>query len=211
MRTKKSYFWCGVEDKLNIFMNPENIKVLTIHGFNGMPNKGWHPWLMIELRKQKIYCASLVMKNPSTPKASEWVNEIDYNIKKFPKDKIILVGHSLGVPAILKYLEKANSKNILGCVLVSGPYKDDRKGKVAQILKSFFVNGFKFENIKKKAKHFTVIHGTDDSVVHFSHAEFLSKTLEGKLIAIKNGGHLNSSAGWYKLPYALKAILEIIK
>jgi predicted alpha/beta hydrolase family esterase len=177
-------------------MKKENVKVLILHGFEGHPNGGWRPWLMGELEKQDIYCGSLVMKDPNTPKASEWIKEIDYNVKKFPKDKIILVGHSLGVPTILKYLQTKNPKNILGCVLVSGPYKDDRKGKVAQVLKSFFAGGFKFEQIKKKAKNFVIIHGSNDPMVHFSHAEYLSERLNGKLICVKNGGHLNGSSGF---------------
>jgi predicted alpha/beta hydrolase family esterase len=167
-------------------MKNENCRVFIVHGFEGNPNGGWRPWLMGQLQKKEIYATALAMKNPSKPVASDWVKEIDYNVKKFPNDKIILVGHSLGVPAILKYLQSKKLKNIIGCVLVSGPYKDDRKGKIAQVLKSFFEDPFDFTKIKRSSKKFTIIHGSNDPVVHFVHAEYLAKVLDGKLINIKN-------------------------
>ncbi len=187
------------------------LKVFIIHGFDGHPNGGWRPWLMQELEQKDIYCASLVMKSPDKPKLSEWIKEIDYNVKKFPKDKIILIGHSLGVPAILKYLQNKNPKNIEGCLLVSGPYKDDRKGKVVETLKSFFVGKYDWNKISKSGKKFFVVHGSDDKMVHFSHAEFLAEKLQGTLITVKNGGHLNGSSGFYTLPQALESIITIVE
>jgi predicted alpha/beta hydrolase family esterase len=77
-------------------------------------------------------------------------------------------------------------------------------------LKTFFAGGFKLDIIKKKAKSFVVIHGTNDPMVHFSHAEFLTEKLDAKLIPIKNGGHLNGSSGWRELPQALQSILEMV-
>ena len=186
-------------------------KVFIIHGFEGHPNGGWRPWLTQELEKQNIYSASLVMKSPDKPKAVEWIKEIDYNVKKFPKDNIILIGYSLGVPTILKYLQSKNPKNIKGCILVSGPYKDDRKGKVAEVLNSFFVGKYDWKNILKFGKKFYVIHGTDDKMVDISHAEFLKDQLNGELITVKNGGHLNGSSGFYTLPEALESINKITK
>ena len=44
----------------------------------------------------------------------------------------------------------------------------------------------------------------------FSHAEFLKENLNANLVKIKNGGHLNGSAGFLTLPQALKEILKIV-
>jgi predicted alpha/beta hydrolase family esterase len=185
------------------------LKVFIIHGFEGHPNGGWRPWLMQELEKHEIYCAPLVMKDPFNPKSKEWVEEIDYNVKKFPKDKIVLVGHSLGVPAILKYLEQTDSKNILGTVLISGPYDLRREGRTWEVLGSFFPEKWDFKKILEMCKKHIVIHGDDDPVVSYSHAEFLADNLSGELINVKGGKHLNGSAGYFTLPSALEAILKI--
>jgi predicted alpha/beta hydrolase family esterase len=195
-------------------MKNENLKVLIIHGFEGAPNGGWRPWLLGKLGREDIYAASLVMQNPAKPLCKEWIKEIETQIKKFPKDKIILIGHSLGVPAILNFLEKTKSKNIIGSILVSGPYKVDKGYSKYNVLKNFFPKkegGFNWDKVKKACKNFYIIHGANDGVVKFSHAEFFKENLNGKLISVPNGGHLNGSAGWYELPQALSAIKEIIK
>ncbi len=166
---------------------------------------------MRKLEKQDVYCASLVMKNPDAPKLSDWIDEIEYNVKKFPKDEIILIGHSLGVPSNTQIFTTNTTKNIKAGILISGPYKDDRKGKVAKVLKSFFTEKYKWDQIKKFGKNFTIIHGSNDPMVHFSQAKFLSEKLEGELLQIKNGGHLNGSSGFYTLPQALNAVCKIIK
>jgi predicted alpha/beta hydrolase family esterase len=182
----------------------KNVKVFLIHGFEGKPNGGWRPWLMGELEKKNIFCQSLAMPNPSKPILKDWLNEIKITLKKYPKDKIILVGHSLGVPAVLSYLQNTNSKQIKGCVLVSGPYRNDKK-----ILKNFFEKEFDFATIKKVCKNFSIIHGDNDKAVPFEHATFLKENLNGNLVKVKNGGHLNGSAGFLKLPQALNEIVKI--
>lgn len=192
-------------------MSNRNVIVFMIHGFEGHPNGGWRPWLMAELERENIYSASLVMKNPYKPIAEVWINEIEENVKKFPNSKIILVGHSLGVPAILRFLQDKNPKNILGCVLVSGPYKiDPRAKRLKKVLNSFFEKEFNFGKIKKTAEHFTIIHGSDDRGVNFSQGEFLTEKLDGKLVKVNKGGHLNADSGFFKLPQALKSIFEMI-
>jgi predicted alpha/beta hydrolase family esterase len=183
-------------------------KVLLIHGYGGIPNGGWRPWLMRELATSDIgtFCMALGMPSPNKPKAEEWVAEIARQVIENPKDKFILVGHSLGVTAIMRFLQDHKPKNIIGCVFVSGPYKNDKKD-----LKDFFSESWNFKDIKKFARKIVVIHGEDDRSVKFEQAEFLASNLECELVKVKKGGHLNIESGFDKLPQALKAIQEILK
>lgn len=181
-------------------------KVFIIHGFEGKPNGGWRPWLMGELEKLDVYACALAMPDPFFPKCADWISEISRHIPE-ADENVFLVGHSLGVPAILRYLEAASfSKKFGGVFLVSGPCEkeenpDDEK---YQKLKSFYGKPFAFESIKNKAQKFAVIHGEDDQMVDFSHAKKLSKVLDCQLVAIKNGGHLNGASGWKTLPHLLE-------
>jgi uncharacterized protein len=184
----------------------KKIKVFLIHGFEGTPNGGWRPWLMSELQKKDIFCQSLAMPNPAKPLLSEWVNEIEVNVKKYPKDNIYLVGHSLGVPAILHFLQSQNFKNIKGAVLVSGPYKNNKI-----VLKNFFQVDFDFGKINKTCKKFSIIHGDNDRSVPFEHSIYLKNNLNASLVEVKNGGHLNGSAGFFVLPEAMKELVQMFK
>lgn len=177
-------------------------KVFLIHGFEGEPNGGWRPWLMGELAKVDVWACSLAMPKPNEPKSDEWTEEIVRAVGE-PNIHIFIVGHSLGVPAILNYLQKLpEGPQVGGVVLVSGPaHKNDNRK-----IDSFFEVPFDFKLIKSKAKHFAIIHGDNDPLVPISDAQELSEKLGGELVFVPNGGHLNGSAGWRELPQALEAL-----
>ncbi len=182
-------------------------KVFLIHGFEGSPNGGWRPWLLGELEKKDVYACALSMPDPADPQPIEWVEEIARHVERNKEDQIYLVGHSLGVPAILRYIESMPKRNrIAGAVLVSGPSMpvDDEK------VNRFLNTPFDFEEIKERIGSCTIIQGDNDPRVSFDHAENLSKNLGAQITVIKNGGHLNGSSGWLKLPEALDAILGMI-
>ena len=182
-------------------------KVFMIHGFQGSPNGGWRPWLMAELEKQDIYACALSMQNPDEPICDEWIREISRHVEINKNDEIYLVGHSLGVPAILRYLESTQANSIAGAVLVSGPSEKNQNRKID----SFLDKNFNFEKIKSKCKKFSIIHGDNDPNVPLDNAKFLSEKLNGDLIFVENGGHLNGSAGWLKLPQCLEALNNMMK
>ena len=182
-------------------------KVFIIHGFEGSPNGGWRPWLMGELEKQGIYACALSMPNPSNPIPSEWIEEISRHVDRNKKDQIYLIGHSLGVPTILRYLEKTEATNIQGLILVSGPVFETTKKEVAPFLKG----SFSFRLIKSKVNRVVVIHGDDDKMVPLEQGNVLAKELNAELIVIKKGGHLNGSSGWYSLPQCFEALLRMME
>lgn len=180
-----------------------------VHGFKGEPNGGWRPWLMGELAKNDIWAFSLAMPTPDKPIKEEWVKTIKDAVK-VPTCEIFLIGHSLGVPAILHYLESLPDEiKIGGAVLVSGPAFKIKKDKYDSVNK-FLENSFNFDYIKKTCNNFLIIHGDDDPNVSVSDAEYLAENLSCNLILVPNGKHLNGSAGIYKLPEALEPLLKMI-
>lgn len=185
------------------------MKVFLIHGFEGTPNGGWRPWLMGKLAHEDIFACALAMPDPEQPKKDEWVKEISRAVGT-PTEDIFLVGHSLGVPAILRYLETLpEGAQIGGVVLVSGPIHNS--GVHAEKMQTFFETPFNFSAIQSKAGIIIIIHGDTDSLVPFEQAGELADKLGGSLIVIPNGGHLNGSSGWYELPEALESLLKQAK
>ena len=181
-------------------------KVFLIHGFQGSPNGGWRAWLMTELGKQDIYTCALSMPDPENPVCAEWVEEISRHVEKNKDNEIYLIGHSLGASAILRYLESTQANTIYGAILVSSPSEKNQNRKID----NFLNKEFDFEKIKLHCKMFSIIHGDNDPSVPINNAKFLSEKLNGDLIIIKNGGHLNGSAGWLSLPQCLEALTKII-
>ncbi len=180
-------------------------KVFIIHGFEGEPNGSWKSWLMVELDKRKTYAFSLSMPTPSEPKAEEWVKEIKRFCDRYKNDEIYLVGHSLGASAIYLYLQEAKQP-IAGAILVSGPIEENKNKKIA----NFFSKPFDFKKIKANSNEFVIIHGDNDPYVPIENAKRAARELNGKLVVIENGQHLNGSAGWFDLPQLLEKILKMM-
>lgn len=185
-------------------------KVFMIHGFQGRPNSNWFTWLMEELSKESIYACALPMPTPDVPVKSEWVKVINEAVG-IPREGIFLVGHSLGVPAILRYLESLDKDSKIGGVVLASGLTSLIKEVGYENVNKFIETTFDFEHIKNTCKNFVVIHGDNDENVPFSDAEFLADKLSCKLISIPNGGHLNGPDGFYKLPEALGSLLKMMK
>ncbi len=161
---------------------------------------------MEECAKQGIYACALSMPSPGSPVPSEWVEEISRHVDANKKDPIYLIGHSLGATAILRYLETTKAKNIQGAVFVSAPVFKSTKRKVQAFLKK----PFDYEAIRARVPKMVVIHGDNDKSVSADQGKTLARELGAKLVLIKNGGHLNGSAGWHKLPQCRDALLGMI-
>ncbi len=180
-------------------------KVFLIQGFNSKPNGSWRPWLMGKLAKEHgIYACALPMPTPDKPILKEWIQTIAREVGTSFSD-IILVGHSLGVRAVAKYLETLNNTPIYGAILVSG-----RCFSVGRKENAYFYEPLNLEKIKKSAKQFAVIHGDNDDIVPYQDAIDFSRELNCKLITISNGGHLSSLEGFYELPEVYEAILKML-
>lgn len=164
---------------------------------------------MGKLSREDIWACAPAMPMADAPKKDEWVKELARQVGN-PNEGIFLVGHSLGVCGILGYLESLpeNSK-IGGALLVSGPIHP--LGGQYSFIDHFMDKEFNYEHIKKICKKFVVIHGDNDTTVPFSQAQELAKNLSCELTVIPNGGHLNGSSGWYKLPEALEALHKMFK
>lgn len=185
-------------------------KVFIVHGYGGEPNGGWRPWLLGKLAREGVWACAPAMPMANEPQKDEWVEELHHLIKE-PNKEIFLVGHSLGVPTLLRYVESLpEGSRIGGMVLVSGIIRVIPDKERYEPINHFYNQPFNFEYIKKVCDKFVVIHGSNDANVPFTQAEELSKELACELISIQNGGHLNGSSGWYELPEALMALQKMM-
>lgn len=180
-------------------------KVLLIHGYKTTPNGAWFPWLMAELKKLAVFATALDMPTPATPKQDEWVAEIARAVNRHAAgSEIYLVGHSLGVPAILDYLQSPLAKSVKGVVLVSGRIKPSDNLKTAG-----FYQNFEYAKIKSMSSGFVVIHAVDDDKVTYGEGEELAQELGVELVTLQTGMHLTGSQGVFTLPEALDALQKL--
>jgi hypothetical protein len=179
-------------------------RVFIIHGWGGVPNSNWFPWLKAELTKLKYEVIVPAMPNSGRPQAKEWISCMNETIGN-PTKSDYLVGHSLGVIAILRYLEQLKaSQKIGGAVLVAGiSYNNLGINEVS----SFFDVPVNWNAIKVHCKNFIALHSDDDPYAPIVHSEIFREKLGAKLIVEHGMGHLRLD----KFPDVLNAVLEISK
>lgn len=179
-------------------------KVFLVHGYKTTSNGAWFPWLGAELKKRAVYACALDMPTPEVPLRDEWVAEIARAVDRHAGSEIYLVGHSLGVAAILDYLQDAKGKPVKAAVLVAGRITPSQN-----LATVGFYQNFDYEKIKSMCGGFSVIHATDDDMVPHENGVTLAEGLGVELTTLPSGKHLTGSQGVYELPQALAA-LEVL-
>ncbi len=173
-------------------------RIVIVHGWEGGPTKDWFPWLEESLPKRKYTVLNMSMPKPNTPKQSAWVKHLQDHIQ--PDNNTILVGHSIGCMAILRYLEKISNK-IRAAILVAPYVENEKKYKT---ISSFFHGPLKWDRIKKNCSEIYTIHSDDDPYVSLWQ-EAIFKSNGATTFVEKGKGHFDVK----KLPKVLKIIKDL--
>ncbi len=176
-------------------------RAFIIHGFGGNPYCNWFPWLKAELTKRGYEVLVPAMPNPSKPKATEWVNCISKTVGA-PTASDYLIGHSLGVIAILRYLQQlGQGQEVGGAVLVAGFSYDLGINE----LYNFVDSPVDWASIKKHCSKFVALHSDNDPYITLASGDIFKEKLGAKLVVKHNVGHFLDA----QLPEVLNAVLEL--
>ena len=181
-------------------------KVILVHCWTGYPEYCWYPYVKEELEKMD-YEVVIPFFPDILPLLSSWLSKIDRAVEG-PDEDTILIGHSLGAVAVLRYLETlpANQK-IAAAILVSG-FVNDLGFKPLQ---NFFIKPLDLEKIKQKADHFVVIASDNDPYLEPMHTNILRKGLDAKVIW-KSSGHFTQTkdgSEYLEFPEIVSAIKKM--
>src|SRR3989344_3178319 len=92
-----------------------------IHGIYGHPKENWFPWLKGELEKKGHEVIVPKFPTPIGQSLESWMKAIKKYENKISHETVMM-GHSLGAPFILNFLEQAD-KEIKAAFLVAGYHK----------------------------------------------------------------------------------------
>jgi predicted alpha/beta hydrolase family esterase len=183
-------------------------RAFIIHGWGGSPDSNWFPWIKAELENQDFEVSVPQMPNADFPQQKEWVKYMQELIGEVDANTF-LVGHSLGVIAILRFLESLSvDQKVDGAILVSG--FSESLGTIPEI-ENFFKNQVDYEEIRSHCENFVVINSDDDPYVPMEKGEILRDKLGAKLIVLHSAGHINIGTGYFELPIAVEELLRISK
>ncbi len=185
-------------------------KVIVIHGWDATSKSDFFPWLKKELSKRKIKAYFPDMPNNSEPKISEW---IPFLIKNFSKDigkETILIGHSIGCQAVLRFLETLPRDIKLKKVILVAPWMEldmetimEEGEEVVEIAKSWMETPIDWEKVKNHCNDFVCIFSDNDPYVPLSNKELFKNRLNSKSIVLHNRYHFDEGHGILELPEIL--------
>lgn len=188
-------------------MYNSKINVILIHGKDTDPTKKWYPWLKQEIEKTGIEFLAPKLPKADDPILNEWLDEIE---KLAPNENSILVGHSRGGVAILRWLEKQpKNKKVKKVILVATNNPAIKENNQKQDTHGFYELGeYNFEKIKSHCDNFTVLHSEDDEWVPFLAGVKNAKGLNAKFIKFKNKGHFGRKLLKQEIPELLDEITQ---
>lgn len=179
--------------------------VLILHGIEGFAGIHWQRWLHDELKARDYKVSMPTLPDTNHPTNKQWRDAITSLIRNEDLAKLILVAHSMGVPAALEVIQHLKEK-IAGFISVGGFYTD-----YGADLNSYFMSECRIDisKTKKNINKSFVIYGDDDPYVPQQTLKELADSLGVKPIVIKKGGHLNTDAGYTEFPLLLELISRI--
>ena len=107
-------------------------KAILIHGWDGGPEKNWFPWFAQQLAEIDYFVINMSMPNSHSPACSIWVKHLQAPIT--PDRHTIIIAHSIGCMAALKFVEKINTQ-IAGMILVSAFTENEKNYKTIKSLR----------------------------------------------------------------------------
>jgi predicted alpha/beta hydrolase family esterase len=181
-------------------------RVILAHGWNDGSTNQWLNWLAGELTRTGYEVVQPVFSHVHVPRPRQWVRELAVAAGELD-DQTVIVGYSLGVPVVLRFLHDYEPDvRLAGLILVAG-FGDGLAGRPAAL----FDPPLNWERLKGRADKRICFYGDNDYLVAPKRSQELARNLEAREVLVVGGGHLIGMPVW---PGSLKqfpAVLSAIE
>ncbi len=142
------------------------------------------------------------MPDPELARKEYWIPFIK---EKVSNGNCILIGHSSGAVAILKYLEE-NKCNLAILVGVSYTDLNDENEKKS----GYFNEPWKWERIKNNSKKIIIFSSKDDPYIPISEPLFIKEKVDAEYVEYNDEGHFGSDIGKKNFPEIILFIKKFL-
>ncbi|MBK5215572.1 MAG: alpha/beta hydrolase [Candidatus Pacebacteria bacterium] len=178
----------------------KKIKIIFLPGNGGDGNTsyGWFPYIKDKFEKMGIEVINPIFPDGILARKDFWLPFLE-SLK--PDENTILVGHSSGAVAIMKYTE--NNK-VLGSVLVAPCYTD--LGLSSEKVSGYYNDAWNWIDIKKNHKWIIQFSSINDPFIPIEEARFINENLDTKYHELTEGHFMKET--FSELVESVKSILE---
>jgi len=186
-------------------------KVYLLHGWDGSPKRDFFPWLKEQLEAQGCQVEALTFPNPDEPRIETWVPFLQSSIPN-PDEDAIIVGHSMGCQATLRFLEKLPEGKMVGKVVMVAGVVDQITNLTdpdeIELRDSWLNNPIDADKVKRSVGKMIGLFSDNDPYIPLSSAETL-KNQYGAEVQIEHAkGHWTDGDKVGAVPEILNAILN---
>ena len=182
------------------------MRAFIIHGWGGNPKGDWIPWIADQLKSKGYQVITPEMPDTDNPKITPWVNKLKEVVGKLEKSDV-LIGHSIGCQAILRFLETLQIDEKVNKVIFVAPWMKlaNLSGEEEwEIVKPWLKTPIDFNKVKNKAESFIALFSDNDPWVSLEdNVQIFRKNLDSKIVILKDKGHFSEDEGINELPEIL--------
>jgi uncharacterized protein len=182
----------------------KTMKAIIIPG-NGNTdiNENWFQYVKIGLENLGIEVIAENMPDPDLARKKYWI--------PFIKDKLlsedtILIGHSSGAVAILRYLEENKCK----LAILVGVYYTDL-GDENEKKSGYFNTPWQWNKIKSNAEKIVLFASNDDPYIPISEALFVKDKIEPDYHEYCDEGHFGADVNKKEFPEIIAIVKKFVK
>ncbi|ESO87682.1 hypothetical protein LOTGIDRAFT_204460 [Lottia gigantea] len=167
-------------------MTDTKVVIVPGNGCTDPLRANWYGWLYNRLIQARIDCRLEEMPDPYDAKESVW---IPYMHDELKCDKnTIIVGHSSGAEAAMRYAEKYKVK---GIILVSGCVTD--LGMESERVSGYYNRPWLWEKMKANTQFIVYFGSIDDPYIPWAEQQEIVNHLDPELYKYDDKGHFTSS------------------
>lgn len=167
----------------------------------GLHNSGEDHWQTIMERNFPGQFLRINQENWDEPDCQTWINKIEKDLSNCNYDEIILIGHSIGCMAIVKWFEKYQH-HIKGALLVAPSDSEN-------VNYPSYITGFVPIPNQKLPFPSIVVASSNDHVTDLNRSREFARNWGSKLVILNDAGHIEPKSGFGEWKKGLELIKEL--
>jgi predicted alpha/beta hydrolase family esterase len=183
----------------------KKIKIIIIHGNSGStPKDNWIPYVKRELEKTGVLVLAPQFPDNQVARESVWIPFLEEELKA--DEYTILIGHSSGAIASMRYAEK---KPILGSILVAAYHSD--LGIENERQSGYFNRPWQWDKIKRNQQWIVQFSATNDPWIPIEEPRFVHEKLNSEYYELDDQGHFGGDYCKETFPELVEIVKRRIK
>ncbi|MCH2225222.1 MAG: alpha/beta hydrolase [Crocinitomicaceae bacterium] len=167
----------------------------------GLRNSGESHWQSYFERTYPLECKRILQENWKAPDCQTWIDKIEMELASEDYSELILIGHSIGCIAIVKWFEKY--QHIIKGALLVAPSDSENKQYPN------YITGFSPIPLKELPFKTIVVASTNDHVSSFDRSKLFASQWGSELITLQNAGHIEDQSGYTNWDYGWELVKKI--